>query len=310
MDTNSEVQFGKLIDLDGSKGNADTVDIRPTWTSTPKGPQVTSEPSQKLEPEEPSSLLDSIKQLHSLVLDLHSKTGRFEGKFDNLTARIDLMDSRVSSIEHQVSTSTIFAAGENKTQDEGSMKAIGDTTKCLQPKITFKTQENPSLKSNFDSPCAKVVTSLPIYADWRLPEVDGLNKFSDVHQRQPDATLSGSILQDKPKIRPSTFDGSGSWEDYIAHFEIVAELNRWDGATKATYLAISLAGPARAVLGDLDYKERKDVKTLMEALSARFGVANQTEVFRATLKSRSRNKDESLPELAQSIRRLTRQAYP
>ena len=88
----------------------------------------------------------------------------------------------------------------------------------------------------------------------------------------------------------------------------MAEINKWNDLLKATYLAVSLTGPA--LLGDLDRNARKDYAELTKALAARFGTENQQEVFRTALKSRSRKKDETLPELAQAVRRLTRQAYP
>ena len=65
-------------------------------------------------------------------------------------------------------------------------------------------------------------------------------------------------LSTKPRIRPSPYDGVSSWDDYRAQFELVAELNGWDGRTKAIYLAASLQGTARAILGDLDSSKRKD----------------------------------------------------
>ena len=71
-----------------------------------------------------------------------------------------------------------------------------------------------------------------------------------------------------------------------------------------------LGDKARTTLGDLSAAEQKDFKALTSALSSRFGTKNRTEQFRMTLKTRSRKRDESLPELAQAIRRLTRLAYP
>ena len=107
------------------------------------------------------------------------------------------------------------------------------------------------------------------------------------------------------------FDGKGSWEDYQAQLDIVATLNGWtDDRLKATYLAVSLGGAARAVLGDLSEAERGEYKVLLKALDNKFGTGNQVEIYRATLKSRTRKKDESLPELAQAITRLTHLAFP
>ncbi|KAK3726561.1 hypothetical protein QZH41_001965 [Actinostola sp. cb2023] len=113
-----------------------------------------------------------------------------------------------------------------------------------------------------------------------------------------------------PRVKPTTFDGTAAWEDYRAQFEIVADINCWDDVTKATYLAVSISGPAREVLGDLSSSERKRFSALTEALATRFGTENRTEMFRAAIKSRTRKSGEGLPELAQAIRRLTCYAYP
>ncbi|CAC5369318.1 unnamed protein product [Mytilus coruscus] len=45
-------------------------------------------------------------------------------------------------------------------------------------------------------------------------------------------------------------------------------------------------------------------------LKSRFGSINRSEVFRAELQTRVRLRNESLPELAQAIKKLTRRAYP
>ena len=116
--------------------------------------------------------------------------------------------------------------------------------------------------------------------------------------------------REKPRVRPSPYNGSTSWEDYKAQFELVADLNQWDRRTKAAYLAVSLSGQAQAVLGDLDNTQRTSYTDLVAALESRFGTSNRTEMFRVSLRSRTRQPEETLPELAQAIRRLTRQAYP
>jgi hypothetical protein len=47
-----------------------------------------------------------------------------------------------------------------------------------------------------------------------------------------------------------------------------------------------------------------------EALKSRFGSTHRSEVFRAELQTRVHFKNETLPELAQAIRKLTRSAFP
>ena len=146
---------------------------------------------------------------------------------------------------------------------------------------------------------------------------------NDLHGREPEV-LSGNAREleivptnvenrpslTKPLITPSPYDGKTSWDDYQVQFELIAELNGWNTSTMAIYLAASLSGCAQAVLTDLDANSRRNYKALRDALSLRFGNAGKMELFRSQLKSRIRGKDESLPELAQAIQQLVRQAYP
>ncbi|PIK37507.1 hypothetical protein BSL78_25662 [Apostichopus japonicus] len=55
---------------------------------------------------------------------------------------------------------------------------------------------------------------------------------------------------------------------------------------------------------------RRRFHLLVDALEQRFGKRNQTEVFKAILRNRSRNPTETLPELAHDIKRLLSRAYP
>ena len=114
----------------------------------------------------------------------------------------------------------------------------------------------------------------------------------------------------KPLITPLPYDGKTSWDNYQVQFELIAELNGWNTSTMAIYLAASLSGCAQAVLTDLDANSRRNYQALKEALSLRLGNGRKMEVFRSQLKNHARGKDESLPELAQAIQRLVRQAYP
>ncbi|CAC5405166.1 unnamed protein product [Mytilus coruscus] len=110
--------------------------------------------------------------------------------------------------------------------------------------------------------------------------------------------------------KAATYDGLGSWQDCIVHFEMIAEINGWDENTKALELATCLRESAKAILSDLRPDLRRSYAHLVAALTSRFQPSNQAELYRAQMKSKSRNKDQSLPELAQDIKRVTRLAYP
>lgn len=114
----------------------------------------------------------------------------------------------------------------------------------------------------------------------------------------------------KCKIKPQFYDGSDDLEEYLTQFNLLAELNGWNYRSKALLLASSLSGSARAILNELTERERRDFDSLVSVLKNRFGSINRAEVFRAELQSRVRYRNETLPELAQSIKKLTRRAYP
>ncbi|CAC5382339.1 unnamed protein product [Mytilus coruscus] len=114
----------------------------------------------------------------------------------------------------------------------------------------------------------------------------------------------------KCKIKPQLYDGSDDLEEYLTQFYLLAELNDWDLRSKALLLASSLTGSARALLNEMTEGERHDFECLVTMLKSRFGSINRSEVFRAELQTRVRLRNESLPELAQAIKKLTRRAYP
>ena len=69
--------------------------------------------------------------------------------------------------------------------------------------------------------------------------------------------------------KPPPFDGHSPWDAYKLQFEMLAEVNRWTSAQKATYLALCLRGPALMVLTNISSDCRGDV--LVAALDRRFG---------------------------------------
>ena len=96
----------------------------------------------------------------------------------------------------------------------------------------------------------------------------------------------------------------------MTQFEITSEINGWDYKSKSLYLANCLTGVARALLNELTAEQRRDYQSLVQKLTERYGSENIAEVFRSQLKSRVKGKGETTAQLAQAIRKLTRQAYP
>ena len=96
----------------------------------------------------------------------------------------------------------------------------------------------------------------------------------------------------------------------MTQFKLLLELNHWTEQQKATYLVISLQGPVLTVLTNLPEEQRGDFTVLATALKNRFRNNHQAELNRAHLRSRKKKRDESVPELAEDVERLTRLAYP
>lgn len=64
------------------------------------------------------------------------------------------------------------------------------------------------------------------------------------------------------------------------------------------------------MLGNLAETLQMNFRALSKALEERFSPANQTELYRAQLRERRQKDSETIPQLGQDVRRLTRLAYP
>jgi hypothetical protein len=78
-------------------------------------------------------------------------------------------------------------------------------------------------------------------------------------------------------MKPQLYDGDDDLNEYLAQFEILAEINNWDYITKSLYLAGSLKGGARALLNELDRDQRRDYDSLVRVLNNRYGSAERSE---------------------------------
>ena len=48
----------------------------------------------------------------------------------------------------------------------------------------------------------------------------------------------GSSTSRRPVLTPDPFSGEGRWDDWIEHFESMAEVNGWDEAAKLLWLRV------------------------------------------------------------------------
>ena len=112
------------------------------------------------------------------------------------------------------------------------------------------------------------------------------------------------------RIKPRTFDGSGSFETFWAHFDNCSVYNRWNEADKLAHLKASLVGDAGQALWDSDASSTDTLEKLTALLRSRFGGDRQADKYRMELRLRRRRPGESLSALHQDIRRLMALAHP
>lgn len=121
---------------------------------------------------------------------------------------------------------------------------------------------------------------------------------------------SGNVtVIEKNTKKPTSFDGTRSWSEYLVHFETISKLNGWSDAEKALELSTILQGDALTTLAELSEEERSNFRILSRRLSERFEPENQERVYKSQLQSRRRKNKESLPELGQDIKRLVHKAW-
>ena len=104
-----------------------------------------------------------------------------------------------------------------------------------------------------------------------------------------------------------SYNGRSSWDAYHTQFRtrMLAHINGWKEEDKATYLPISLKGPALTVwtvLNNLPPESLYSYDALVSALETCFGSAHQAELHRVCFKAKLRKRDEDLPELAEDIK--------
>lgn len=131
------------------------------------------------------------------------------------------------------------------------------------------------------------------------------------------ATLSGagtstSVSQNRPVVMPESFAAldNEEWDSWISHFEDCAIINGWNDRRKAQFLAVRMRGAALLQLQSLATGVRENYATLKEALREKFVPKERVELHKAEFRARHRERDEKLPDLASSLRRLVSRAYP
>ena len=123
---------------------------------------------------------------------------------------------------------------------------------------------------------------------------------------------SASVSQNMPVVMPESFAAldSEEWDSWISHFEDCAVINGWSNERKAQFLAVRMRGAALLQLQSLATGVRENYATLKDALREKFVPKERVELHKAEFRARHREREEKLPDLASSLRRLVSRAYP
>ena len=207
--------------------------------------------------------------------------------------------------EDESNISTASSSDEIKITESGDSRLSESTSSDNSPEKKL-IKQGQAVLDKMKAECETLQREL----DGANEEREQVKEYKAQCNKAQTEKQGNRVCDAKIKIKPTSYDGSSCWNDYAVQFEMLSEMNGWGDEVKAMYLAANLRGSAQCVLGDLDDDSRHDYTALVTALNNRFGSNNQKELFRVQLKNRQRKREETLPELAQAIRRLTRLAYP
>lgn len=249
----------------------------------------------------PEGLATMISELNLSVTSMFKELNgqmndgirKIESEITSFGAEMDRVKNQISQLQHMRE----FSAAINELQFSSNIVEQSSPVTPLQNRFLNTTVANelgePSSRSteqrnNGDSnrPARSDVLNTNNVAV--LPDVDNVARV---------------------KLNPEIYDGSKRWSDYLLTFELTAEINNWDGALKAKYLAAMLRGPALEVYRSLPVIDRLSYSQLKLAMDRRFGEQFHQALHHAQLRARLQQKGEDLTSFADDIRRLVVSAY-
>ena len=114
----------------------------------------------------------------------------------------------------------------------------------------------------------------------------------------------------RPLITPEPFNGTGSFNDWLDHFEGVAAVNEWDDPAKLLWMRVRLVGSAQTAYGRLPDTSKASYELLRKALKERFEPDSKKELYLSEFSTRKRKAGEGWAEYADELRVLVDRAFP
>lgn len=111
-------------------------------------------------------------------------------------------------------------------------------------------------------------------------------------------------------LKPFSGTIGENFEDWIKHFERLAQANRWEDDRKRDVLPFYLRGGAETIYDEIPQDNRRTYNNLINELRAKLRPSQLSDLRSVELHSRSQGPRESVAEYSQAIAKLTKQAYP
>jgi hypothetical protein len=113
----------------------------------------------------------------------------------------------------------------------------------------------------------------------------------------------------RPLVLPETFDRSKNWDEWVFHFESVAEVNGWDDAAKLRWLRVRVTGRAQKALHLLPETSRGTYAAARAALKARFDPESRHTRYQAEFQARRKKATEGWADFADDLKALADKGY-
>ena len=117
-------------------------------------------------------------------------------------------------------------------------------------------------------------------------------------------------MTEKPIVLPDTFTGEASWDDWMCHFENVADVNGWDDDQKLKFLKVCMTGQAQKAFQHLNGDIQANYSEVKRAPRARFEPQSKKIRYQVEFQSRRKKKTENWADFAEDLRTLTDKAFP
>ena len=121
--------------------------------------------------------------------------------------------------------------------------------------------------------------------------------------------LPAKEIHYSPETKPPTYNGRGSFDDYITQFQCLARVKHWSLEEMGIKLVCALEGNAVGVLGTIPEHLQADFMTLKGALMSRFSPKLDQDINGALCNNRRKKRGETYMAFAQDLKKLVRMSY-